>query len=59
VGDEDLVELIAAELFRHRLTLGEDGRPQCACGWWVAPLLDSLHRLHQAEALSSVVTART
>lgn len=49
----EMIETIAGELFKHRLVV-VDGRSQCKCGWWVAPLLDSLHRLHQAE---SVLTA--
>lgn len=47
------VEAIAAELFRHRLVV-VDGKSECKCGWWINPLLDSVHRLHQAEAVAVV-----
>ena len=54
-----MVETIAAELFKHRSTVGPDGRAQCACGWWVAPFLDSLHRLHQADAILAATVLAT
>jgi hypothetical protein len=60
IADTDaLLALIAAELFKHRLTVGEDGRSQCTCGWWVAPLLESVHRLHQADAILAVTLMAT
>lgn len=46
---QEAIEQLAAELFKHRITTGEGGRAQCACGWWVSPLLNSVHRLHVAE----------
>jgi hypothetical protein len=54
-----MVETIAAELFKHRLVVGDDGRSQCKCGWWVAPLLESLHRLHQAESVLAATLLAT
>lgn len=54
-----MVALIAAALFEHRLTVGDDGRAQCKCGWWVAPLLDSLHRLHQADVILAATLMAT
>jgi hypothetical protein len=55
---EAMVETITAELFKHRRNVGEDGRAQCRCGWWVAPFLDSEHRAHQAsEVLAAVMLA--
>jgi hypothetical protein len=60
VGTRDeMVEVVAAALFQHRLVLGPDSRPQCKCGWWVAPLLDSLHRLHQAESVLAATLLAT
>jgi len=47
---EQMTETIAAELFKHRL-VSVEGRSQCACGWWVSPLLTSVHRLHVAESV--------
>lgn len=53
-----LLETIADGLEDHRLTLDATGKPACSCGWWTQPLLDSVHRLHQADQLlSRVVTA--
>lgn len=57
MSDDDvdaMTEAIAAELFRHRLVVDAAGKSTCACGWWIAPLLDSVHRLHQAEVLKVV-----
>lgn len=55
---DHMVEMIGAELFRHRLTSAEEGGSQCMCGWSVTPLLNSLHRMHTAEAiLASVLLA--
>lgn len=49
-----MVESIAAQIFNHRLVTDEQGRSVCKCGWYIVPLLDSIHRLHVAE---SVLTA--
>lgn len=48
---EHMVELIAAEMFRHRLTVNDEGRAACMCGWFAVPLLTSVHRMHTAEAI--------
>lgn len=51
---DGMVETLAAELFRHRLVVDDAGKSVCKCGWWITPLLDSVHRLHQAETLGAV-----
>jgi hypothetical protein len=51
---DGMVETLAAELFRHRLVVDDAGKSVCKCGWWISPLLDSVHRVHQAEALGVV-----
>lgn len=56
---DEMVATIAAALFEHRLTVGPDGRAQCKCGWWIAPLLDSVHRLHQAESVLAATLLAT
>lgn len=54
-----VVQDIAHALWLHRRTLGEDGQSRCACGWWVLPLLDSVHRAHQAEEILGAVVLAT
>jgi hypothetical protein len=56
---DDLVATIAAEQFKHRLTVGDDGRSQCKCGWFITPLLESVHRLHQADEILAAVLMAT
>lgn len=44
-------------LYEHQI-LSRDGKAQCKCGWWTAPLLSSVHRLHVAdETLAAVLAA--
>jgi hypothetical protein len=56
---DEMVATIGAALFEHRLTLSEEGKSQCKCGWWVNPLLDSLHRIHQADEILAAVLMAT
>jgi hypothetical protein len=54
-----MVEQVAAALFQHRLVVDETGRSVCKCGWWVAPLLESVHRLHQSDQVLAAVLMAT
>jgi len=56
---ELMVETIGAELFKHRLVVDETGRSVCKCGWWVSPLLASVHRLHQADQILAATLLAT
>lgn len=53
-----MVETIAAAMFQHRLVV-VDGRSQCKCGWWVNPLLDSVHRLHVSDEILAATLLAT
>lgn len=56
---DKMTELIAAELFKHRLVTDHNGRSICKCGWYVSPLLDSVHRLHQGDQILAAVLMAT
>ena len=51
---DDMVANIAVAMNQHRLVVDDAGKSVCTCGWWVSPLLDSVHRLHVANVLAAV-----